>query len=593
MSQSNDSPLDQSIEKTDRALYLRLLMHVKPYWRLFAFSLLCMAILGALEPALPALLKPLLDGSFVGKTDARLWFIPLLLVLLFLLRGILTFASHVSSHWVAHRVIMDLRNRMFNRLVSLPTSFFDEYSSGSLISKLTFDTAQVQGASTQVVTVLVKDSLAVLGLILFMLYMNWKLSLIVFVLTPVIAIIVKIVSKRMRAMSHRVQESMGDITHVAQEAIESQKAVKIYSGQEYEKNRFQQAINKARQYNMKVVIPAAVNGPIIQFVMAVGLAIIIYFSTSLAQKGLMTPGEFVSYFTAMSMLLAPIRRLTSVNEPLQKGLAAARSIFDLIDETAEIDHGTIKLDRAKGALRFDQVSMTYEHGKAPALSNVSITINPGETVALVGASGSGKSTLANLIPRFYHPDHGQIFLDDHDLETITLDSLRANIALVSQEIMLFNDTIGNNIAYGSLRGATEDEIIKAATAAHAMEFINKLPDGMDTMIGESGARLSGGQRQRLSIARALLKNAPVLILDEATSALDTESEKHIQEALETLRKGRTCIIIAHRLSTIENADRILVMAGGQIVETGTHDQLIKKQGTYARLHQLSFTQEAE
>ncbi|MFK8069022.1 MAG: lipid A export permease/ATP-binding protein MsbA, partial [Gammaproteobacteria bacterium] len=512
------------MNESDRKLYLRLLRYVKPYWKRFALSILGMALLGAMEPALPALLKPLLDGSFIDEPVGNIGLIPLLLVLLFLVRGILMFVSQILSNWVSQRVVMDLRTDIFNKLLTLPTAFYDDNSSGSLISKITYDTVQVRQSITRVFAVLVKDSLAIIGLVAYMIYLNWKLSLIVFLLVPMIGLIVSIVSKRMRTMSRLVQESMGDITHVAQEVIESQKAVKIYSGQGYEKKRFTRAINKTRQYNMKIAVASAANSPIIQFIMSFGLATVIYYSTFLAHKGLMTAGEFVAYFTAMMMLLAPIRRLAKANEPLQNGLAAATSLFGLIDETTEIDHGTITIGRAKGALRFDQVSMTYQNAEKSTLSNVSIEIASGETVALVGTSGSGKSTFANLIPRFYSPENGSIFLDNQDIETITLDSLRMNIALVSQEIMLFNDTIKNNIAYGALRDVSNEEITTAAASAHALEFIEKSPEGMDTLIGEKGARLSGGQRQRLSIARALLKDAPVLILDEATSALDTASE---------------------------------------------------------------------
>jgi subfamily B ATP-binding cassette protein MsbA len=573
-------------------LYRRLLSYVRPYAKVFAVAVLGMVAAAATEPLFPALIKPLLDGGFAA---GRSTYPPLVfaggIIAVFVVRGIFTFTSSYCLTWVANRLVLDLRAAMFGRLVRLPAKFFDDHSSGSLLSKVAYDVSGVAGAATTVLTVLVKDTIAIVGLLAWLFYLNWKLTLIALMIGPPVAFTVRLISTRMRRMSREALRSLGDVVHVLQETIDCHKVVKVFGGQDYESGRFHRSAQILRGFIMRADVPAALTTPITHTLAALALAVIIYLSMQDTLATRTTVGEFASFITAMLMLLAPLKHLTEINTALQRGLAAAESVFAMIDTPVEEDTGTVSLPRARGEVVFERVGFTYPTRTEPALVDINLHIRPGETIALVGGSGGGKTTLVNLLPRFYAPTTGRILLDGHDIQTLTLESLRANIALVSQETVLFNDSIYANIAYGRMGGAAERDVIAAAEAAHAMDFVRETPEGLNTLIGENGLRLSGGQRQRLAIARAVLKNAPLLILDEATSALDSESERQVQAAIEALMRERTTIVIAHRLSTIERADRIVVLERGRIVESGSHADLLRREGVYAKLYRIQYAAE--
>jgi ATP-binding cassette, subfamily B, bacterial MsbA len=564
--------------------YLRLLGFVRPHWRQFALSIVAMLALAGTEWMMPALLKPLIDQDF-SSAAVNFMGTPILLIGLFILRGALSYVGTVALAWVAQRTVADLRAAMFARLIRLPAAFFDARGTGELISKFTFDVTQVAQAATNVVTVMIKDSAVILVLFSYLFYLNWRLALLLFLFAPPIALIVRRTSRRMRDMSRRLQDSMADINAVAEEAVRGNREIKIFDGYATEIARFDRAINNTRKYHMKVVRTSAAIVPMIQLCVAAGIALMIFIALKESAAGAITRGDFVAFVTATALLLAPTKRLAGANEFLQRGLAAAEAIFALTDATLEADEGDVDAP-IRGHIRFEQV--TVEYGERQALTAIDLEIAPGETVALVGRSGGGKTTLVNLVPRFYHPASGRVLLDGIPLERYRLDALRRNIAYVGQNIVLFNDTLYNNIAFGALRDAPEAAVLAAAERAQVAAFAQSLPDGLQTMIGDNGVRLSGGQRQRVAIARALLKQAPILILDEATAALDNEAERQVQDALDAARAGRTSLIVAHRLSTIEQADRIIVLDAGRIAEVGRHADLLTHGGVYAKLYAAGF-----
>jgi len=575
------------------SVYRRLLGYAFPYWRVFVPGVLGMVIYASTESGMAAVLKPMVDGSLIARDPEIIRTVPLLFLGLFFVRGVSNLLATYCTKWVGRRVIADMRAGMFRHLLVLPSSFYDSTSSGLLISKLIYNVEQVAAATTKATTVLIRDSVMVLGLISWMVYINALLATVFLVVGPIVAGLVAYVSKRFRRISRSIQDSVGHVTHAAEEAIEAHRVVKAYGGQGYETGRFLKVNERNRRLHMKMVFTDAASVPIIQITTASGLAGIVYMASVDTFVTHISAGSFVSFIAAMGLVISPVRRLTAVNSVLQQGIAAGESIFVLLDEEAERDTGCERLQSVDGRIEFCDVSLAYTTGKGRVLHNVDLTVAPGETVAIVGRSGSGKSSLVNLIPRFYEVSSGELRIDGRNVHDLLLADLRAHMALVSQEVVLFNDTVRANIAYGSMVGCSEAAIVQAARDAHALEFIERLPDGFDTLVGENGVLLSGGQRQRLALARAFLKEAPILILDEATSALDSESERHIQRALRVLMRQRTTLVVAHRLSTIEEADRIIVLADGRIVEIGTHRELLAAGGHYTGLYNIGFQEEED
>jgi len=576
-------PGTSSPQYTAKVLYLRLIGYAWQRWQMFLLSVLAMAVLSATNTGFLAAIKRITDHGFVHPDPAKLRMLPWMLFTLLTIRAVAGFTSNFSMRWVSRRVVEQLRMDAFRRLMTLPVSFFDGHSVGVLTSKLTYDAEQIANASSKVLVALVRDSLTVIGLLGYMLYLDWQLTLLFGVMAPLIAFSLRLMTPSLRAAGRAVQDSVGGMTKVLEEAVSGQRIVKIFAGDDYENERFATAAGSNRRMQIRLARLSGLNSMLVEIIAAAALAWVVYYTV-----GRLSAGQFAAFVGAVMMLISPVKALTGLNEDVQVGLAAAQSVFNVIDSKPEADHGDGKINRTSGRIEFRDVALRYDNAKRNALKGVSFIVDPGEKVALVGRSGGGKTSLVNLLPRFYEFQQGEVLLDGVNIRELTLKSLRAQFALVSQDVLLFNDTVFNNIAYGSLRGATEADVIEAAKAAYAWEFIQQLPHGLYSEIGDRGVRLSGGQRQRLAIARAILKDAPILLLDEATSALDTESEKHVQAALDRLMQNRTTFIIAHRLSTIENADRILVLEQGEIVESGTHAELLAHAGHYAALYRKQF-----
>ncbi len=568
--------------------YRRLVRYLRPHRSMFALGVLGMVIFAATDAGWAAFVKFFLDGTFVNKDPRMVWLVPVALVGLFILRGVGDFLQTYCPGYVGRWIVKTLRAQIFDRYLHLPVGYFDREASGVLLSRLTYNTEQVAQATTDSLTVFIRDSLSICGLIGYLLYLNWRLTLISLVVGPLIAFLIRRVNTQFRRYSRRIQNSMGNVTRVAKEAIEAPRVVRVFNAQDYEAGLFEEVIEHNRRSHMKLMFAKGMSNPTVQALAATAMAGVLYMATVDAVEGRTTVGSFTAFIAALGLVTAPLRRLVNVAGPLQQGIAAAQSLFEILDTPPEDAGGTLELGRARGDVEYRGVGFRYPTGAEPVLAGVSFSVRSGETVAIVGRSGSGKSTIVNLLPRFYDVSAGSIRVDGHDIREYRLHDLRAQVSLVSQDVVLFNDTIRSNIAFGF---AADDAAIEAAArAARVAEFTDPLPAGLDTVVGDRGVLLSGGQRQRIAIARALLRNTPILILDEATSALDTELERQIQEQLEQLMHSRTTLVIAHRLSTVEKASRILVMDGGRVVETGTHEELMALNGQYAVLYRMQFNE---
>lgn len=583
--------MSQPHDRDTVTVYKRLWRYVMPHKLIGLIAVIAMAATAVIEAGLVYLLEPLMDDALVAQNLETAKWLPLTFMAIFIARGITGFATEASLGWIGRNVISSLRRDVFGKFLTLPTRFFDDRTTGPLLSRMTYNVEMVAESVTSVVTIAIRDVLTVIAAFTVMIVQSPKLTVFVVVLFPIIAVFIRVLGIAFRRYSNRIQDSVGEVTQVTEEIVRGNWVVKIFGGHDYERERLNEVDERNRKQNLKLIRVRSAGVAVTQTIFGFGIALVIFMAGRESLEGALTPGQFISFFSAMMLMLQPVRRITNVNATLQRGVAGADSLFTIIDEPDEIDSGTITCEKLRGDVEFRNVSFTYSEANGPVLEDISLAVEAGKTMAIVGHSGSGKTTLASLLPRFYNITAGEIRIDGVSISDYTLNSLRDNISLVSQDVVLFDDTIANNLAYGELRKHSTEDIQRVAEISHIAEFIEEMPNGLDTRVGDRGVLLSGGQRQRIAIGRALLKNAPILILDEATSALDTKSERHIQEGLTELMKNRTTFVIAHRLSTVEKADQIIVLDSGRIVESGTHAELLEADGQYAVLYRMQFSDE--